>query len=84
MELSKLIEPKVAEFEKVRCEINRVDRFHKYDGWPSGWWMESQVRGKRAIGDLRRFLEIQALSDTRFLIALGCLASAEALAELGR
>jgi hypothetical protein len=83
VEISKLIEPKVAELEEVRCAIDRVDRFHKYDGWPCGWWMEFQVRGKRSIEDLQRFLEIQALSDTRFLIALGCLASADALAELG-
>jgi hypothetical protein len=82
VELSKLIEQSVAELEQARRAINLMLKA-AWSGEPWGMWVEFQVREKRAIENFQRFLEIRAISHTRFVVALGCRASADALAELG-
>jgi hypothetical protein len=58
--------------------------YETWDGEPWGvWWTVFHVREKRAIENFQRFLELQAISNTRLVVALGCEASADALAELG-
>jgi hypothetical protein len=82
VELAKLIEPNVVELNKASRAINLMLKA-AWSGEPWGMWVEFQVREKRAIENFQRFLEIRAISHTRFVVALGCRASADALAELG-
>jgi hypothetical protein len=79
VELSKLIEPSVAELNKARWVVDYLLKAN-WASWAE--WAVSQVREKRAIENFQSFLEVQAISNTRFVVALGCEASADALAEL--
>ena len=84
VELSKLIEPSVAELNQARWETDYMLRRNvdEMDGGIWGEWVVSQVREKQAVENFQHFLEVQAISNTRFVVALGCEASADALAEL--
>jgi hypothetical protein len=84
VELSKLIEPSVVELNQARWETDYMLR-RNVDDMDGGIWAEwvvSQVREKQAVENFQHFLEVQAVSNTRFVVALGCEASADALAEL--